>query len=43
LAAFPAGVDRLSKYWPPVRRLNETFGDRHLVCVCPPPEVFEES
>jgi len=43
LAAFPAGVDRLSKYWPPVRRLNETFGDRHLVCVCPPPEAFEET
>jgi len=42
LAAFPAGVDRLSKYWPPVRRLNETFGDRHLLCVCPPPEAFEE-
>jgi glycine dehydrogenase len=43
LAAFPSGVDKLSKYWPPVRRLNESFGDRNLVCVCPPPEAFEES
>ncbi|MHB8275167.1 MAG: aminomethyl-transferring glycine dehydrogenase [Dermatophilaceae bacterium] len=43
LAAFPAGVDRLSKYWPPVRRLDESFGDRNLVCACPPPESFEQS
>jgi glycine dehydrogenase len=42
LAVFPAGVDKLSKYWPPVRRLNESFGDRHLVCSCPPPEAFED-
>jgi len=41
LAAFPAGVDKLSKYWPPVRRLNEAFGDRHLVCACPPLEAPE--
>jgi glycine dehydrogenase len=43
LAVFPAGVDKLSKYWPPVRRLDESFGDRHLVCACPPPEAFEEA
>jgi glycine dehydrogenase len=43
LAAFPSGVDKLSKYWPPVRRLDESFGDRNLVCSCPPPEAFEES
>jgi len=42
LAVFPAGVDKLSKYWPPVRRLNESFGDRNLVCSCPPPEAFED-
>jgi glycine dehydrogenase len=42
LAAFPAGVDRLSKYWPPVRRLNESYGDRNLMCSCPPPEAFED-
>ncbi|MEO6142512.1 MAG: glycine dehydrogenase (aminomethyl-transferring), partial [Dermatophilaceae bacterium] len=43
LAAFPAGVDRLSKYWPPVRRIDGAFGDRNLVCACPPPEAFEET
>jgi len=42
LAAYPAGVDKLSKYWPPVRRLDESFGDRNLVCSCPPPKAFEE-
>jgi glycine dehydrogenase len=41
-ATFPPGVDRLSKYWPPVRRIDGAFGDRHLVCTCPPPEAFEE-
>jgi len=43
LAAYPAGVDKLSKYWPTVRRLEESYGDRNLVCACPPIEVFEES
>jgi len=42
LAAFPPGVDKLAKYWPPVRRIDEAFGDRHLVCTCPPPEAFED-
>jgi glycine dehydrogenase len=41
-AVFPAGVDRLSKYWPPVRRIDGAYGDRHLVCTCPPPEAFED-
>jgi glycine dehydrogenase len=36
VAAFPAGVDPRSKYWPPVRRIDGAFGDRHLVCACPP-------
>jgi len=43
LAAYPAGVDKLSKYWPAVRRLEESYGDRNLICACPPIEVFEES
>ena len=41
-AAFPEGVDPTSKYWPPVRRIDGAYGDRHLVCSCPPPEAFEE-
>jgi len=40
-AAYPAGGDRRSKYWPPVRRIDSAYGDRHLVCACPPPEAFE--
>jgi glycine dehydrogenase len=40
-AAFPAGVDRRAKYWPPVRRIDQAYGDRNLICACPPPTVFE--
>jgi glycine dehydrogenase len=39
-AAYPAGLDRRAKYWPPVRRIDQAYGDRHLVCACPPPEAF---
>ncbi len=41
-AAFPKGVDPLAKYWPPVRRIDGAYGDRHLVCSCPSPEAFED-
>jgi glycine dehydrogenase len=40
LAAYPSGVDRAAKYWPPVRRIDGAYGDRNLVCACPPPEAF---
>ncbi len=40
-AAYPAGGDRRAKYWPPVRRIDSAYGDRNLVCACPPPEAFE--
>jgi glycine dehydrogenase len=40
-AAFPVGVDAADKYWPPVSRIDGAYGDRHLVCSCPPPEAFE--
>ena len=39
VAVFPNGqVD--GKYWPPVARINQAYGDRNLVCACPPPEAF---
>ena len=38
---FPAGYDP-DKYWPPVARVDQAYGDRHLVCACPPPEAFAE-
>ncbi len=46
-AAFPVGLhagpiyaDGADKYWPPVGRIDGGFGDRNLVCTCPPPEAF---
>ena len=41
-AAFPVPADRRAKYWPPVRRIDQAYGDRNLVCACPPPEAFED-
>jgi glycine dehydrogenase len=40
-AAYPARGDRRAKYWPPVRRIDQAYGDRNLMCACPPPEAFE--
>ena len=40
-AAYPAGGDRRNKYWPPARRIDQAYGDRNLMCACPPPEAFE--
>jgi glycine dehydrogenase len=39
LAAYPAGPDP-DKYWAPVARIDQAYGDRHLVCACPAPEAF---
>jgi glycine dehydrogenase len=39
LAVYPTGSVE-SKYWPPVRRVDQAYGDRHLVCACPPIEAF---
>jgi len=36
LAAYPAPWLRDHKYWPPVGRIDNPYGDRHLVCTCPP-------
>jgi glycine dehydrogenase len=41
LGVFPAGIDP-DKYWPPVARIDQAYGDRNLVCACPPPEAFGE-
>ncbi|HEX2904384.1 MAG TPA: aminomethyl-transferring glycine dehydrogenase [Jatrophihabitans sp.] len=35
-AVYPQGVDPASKYWAPVRRIDGAYGDRNLVCACPP-------
>jgi glycine dehydrogenase len=38
-ALFPTGFDP-DKYWPPVGRVDQAYGDRNLFCACPPPEAF---
>jgi glycine dehydrogenase len=35
-ACFPPGAFRIDKYWPPVGRVDNVFGDRNLICTCPP-------
>jgi glycine dehydrogenase len=49
LAAFPTGLHAgpisahgADKYWPPVARIDGAYGDRNLVCSCPPPEELED-
>jgi glycine dehydrogenase len=39
-AVYPLRSLVLRKYWPPVRRLDNAYGDRNLVCACPPIEAF---
>ncbi|MEQ8256273.1 MAG: aminomethyl-transferring glycine dehydrogenase [Roseovarius confluentis] len=42
-ACFPPGAFRVDKYWPPVNRVDNVFGDRNLVCTCPPMEEYAEA
>jgi glycine dehydrogenase len=49
VAAYPFGLRQgpiasgaQDKYWPPVGRIDGVYGDRNLVCSCPPPEAFED-
>ena len=41
-AAYPAAWSREHKFWPPVRRVDNAYGDRNLVCACPPLESYRE-
>ncbi len=40
---FPPGAFRVDKYWPPVNRVDNAHGDRHLICVCPPMSDYAEA
>ena len=40
-AAYPAATSRENKYWPPVGRLDNVFGDRNLICSCPTMADYE--
>ncbi|WP_420568320.1 aminomethyl-transferring glycine dehydrogenase [Thalassovita sp.] len=39
---YPPGAFRVDKYWPPVNRVDNAYGDRNLVCICPPMEDYAE-
>lgn len=39
-AVYPIASLVRTKYWPPVRRIDQAYGDRNLVCACPPVEAF---
>ncbi len=41
-AAYPPGVDRADKYWPPVSRIDGAYGDRNLMCACPPLSAYAQ-
>ena len=41
-AAYPPGTARSTKYWPPVSRIDNGYGDRNLMCSCPPLEELAE-
>ena len=40
VAAYPVPSLRGAKYWPPVARIDEAYGDRNLMCACPPVESY---
>ena len=40
---FPAGAFRVDKYWPPVGRVDNAYGDRNLICTCPPVEDYAQA
>jgi len=42
-AAFPLPYVAANKFWPSVGRVNDTHGDRTLICACPPIEAYEET
>jgi glycine dehydrogenase len=42
-AAFPLLYVKENKFWPSVGRVNDTYGDRSLICSCPPLEVYEDA
>jgi len=42
-ACYPAGTTRVDKYWPAVGRIDNVFGDRNLICTCPPLTEYLEA
>ena len=42
-AAFPLDFVKQNKFWPSVRRVDEAFGDRNLICSCPSVKEFKNT
>ena len=42
-ACFPPGAFRVDKYWSPVNRIDNVYGDRNLICSCPPLETYAKA
>ncbi|MFQ5624050.1 MAG: aminomethyl-transferring glycine dehydrogenase [Paracoccaceae bacterium] len=42
-ACYPPGAFRVDKYWSPVNRVDNVYGDRNLFCVCPPVDACQEA
>ncbi|KLD78030.1 aminomethyl-transferring glycine dehydrogenase [Xanthomonas hyacinthi] len=42
LAAFPLATLRQQKYWPPVARVDNVYGDKHVMCACIPVEAYKD-
>jgi glycine dehydrogenase len=42
-AVFPAGIARHDKYWCPVNRVDNVYGDRNLMCTCPAPDEYRDA
>ena len=42
-AAFPVSALRQNKYWPPVSRIDQVYGDRNFVCACPPLDAYRDT
>ncbi|KZC19885.1 MULTISPECIES: aminomethyl-transferring glycine dehydrogenase [Rhodanobacter] len=42
LAAFPLASLKLQKYWPPVARVDNVYGDKHIQCACIPVDAYKE-
>jgi glycine dehydrogenase len=42
-AAFPTAATRENKYWPPVGRIDQVYGDRNFVCACPPLDAYRDA
>jgi glycine dehydrogenase len=43
VAFFPAAQVREDKFWPPVGRIDNVYGDKNLACACPPMEAYSDA